>query len=231
MSSRSARRESFRLQLVSCSAAWRASRPRGRRTPIPTRRRRAPLKFRQAVAPPAVEQSSMAPYKPFVLMPFVRLQSIQNDNSGTGPGLRIGDWWELASTNNSPSTASCCSTWRTSTTFRRTSAKRYFVQFAAAPLFHIQASPAAEIVLGPKLGLFVEHASCVALRSGGERQRRGSPGRSECGRVLPTLRRPRSGRPDQLRLHENGVVQQRPGELHGEDNGIKVISFTGAAQF
>ena len=41
-------------------------------------------------APPAVERSGAAPYKPFVLMPFVGIQSIQNDNSGTGPGLRIG---------------------------------------------------------------------------------------------------------------------------------------------
>ena len=109
---------------------------------------------------PAVQKSRAAPYKPFLVMPFIGLQSDQSANADTGPGFRVGglvggrineqfsfngelvfDWLNL---NNIPAGVS---------------ASAYFIQVAAAPLFHVQASPTAEIVLGPKLGLFFAHAS------------------------------------------------------------------------
>jgi hypothetical protein len=98
--------------------------------------------------------------KPFLLLPFVGVQSIHNDNSGTGPGLRVGGLvgarlneqfsfngellFDLENLSNVPPGVN---------------ENVYFIQFAVAPLFHLQASPMAEIVIGPKLGLFFDHAS------------------------------------------------------------------------
>jgi hypothetical protein len=185
-----------------------------------------------ASAPPAVEQSGVAPYKPFLLMPFVGLQSIQNDNSGTGPGLRIGGLvgarineqisfngellFDLENFSNVPPNAS---------------ETAYFVQFAAAPLFHVQASPAAEIVMGPKLGLFVEHASAslYGLELSGNAE--GLLVGANVGaffRLSDALALGGLINFDYMKMEWCSSDQ---GTCTVSDNGLKVISFTGAAQF
>ena len=185
-----------------------------------------------AGAPPAVEQSGVAPYKPFLLMPFVGLQSIQNDNSGTGPGLRIGGLvgarineqislngellFDLENFSNVPANAS---------------ESAYFVQFAAAPLFHVQASPTAEIVMGPKLGLFVEHASAsvYGLELSGNAE--GLLVGANLGafyRLSDALALGGLINFDYMKMEWCSNDQ---GSCTVSDDGLKVISFTGAAQF
>ena len=183
-------------------------------------------------APPAVEQSGAAPYKPFLLMPLVGLQSIQNDNSGTGPGLRIGGLvgarineqfsfngellFDLENFNNVPANVS---------------ESAYFVQFAAAPLFHIQASPAAEIVLGPKLGLFVEHASASAYGLQVSGNAEGLLAGANVGaffRLSDALALGGLINFDYMKMEWCSSDQ---GNCTVSDDGLKVISFTGAAQF
>jgi hypothetical protein len=94
-----------------------------------------------------------APRSPFLGLPFLGINSIQNSNSGTGPGFRIGGIggfrmneqvslnleavYDAININNAPSGVSA-----------------YNFQFAAAPFFHVPASPQADIVIGPKLGAF-----------------------------------------------------------------------------
>ncbi len=107
----------------------------------------------------------------------------------------------------------------------------YFVQFAAAPLFHVQASPTAEIVVGPKLGLFVEHANLSIY------------GQSVSGNAEGLLAGANLGAFFRLSdgLAVGGLVNfdymklewcsSSQGDCTVSDNGIKVISFTGAAQF
>jgi hypothetical protein len=188
-------------------------------------------------APPAVQRSVETAYKPFVLMPFIGLQSEQNANSGTGPGLRVGgvvggrlseqfsfngellfDWENL---NNVPAGLS---------------ASAYFLQFALAPLFHVQASSTAEIVAGPKLGLFFAHAS--ESGSFGGITVDGS-GTSE-GLVLGANVGAFFALSDALSL--GGLINfdylraqwcstNPESDCRTSSNGIKVISFAGAAQF
>ena len=189
-----------------------------------------------AGAPPAVQQSGEASYKPYLLLPFVGLQSVQNENSGTGPGLRIGGFaggrlaeqfsfngellFDLENFTNLPPGVSESS---------------YIIQFAAAPLFHIPASPTAEIVIGPKLGLFFEHFS--ASGSGGTYAVNVS-GSAE-GLLLGANLGAFFRLSDALSL--GGLVNfdyMKPewcsasqGTCTVGTNGLKVISFAGAAQF
>jgi len=169
-------------------------------------------------------------------MPFVGLQSIQNDNSGTGPGLRLGGLvgariseqfsfngellFDLENFNNVPAGLS---------------ESAYIVQFAAAPLFHVQASPTAEIVLGPKLGLFVEHASLSGTLGYSNVDLTGNAEGVLVGANLGTFFRVSDALSlgalvnfDYMKLEWCSSSQ---GNCTVSDDGIKLISFTGAAQF
>ena len=168
-------------------------------------------------AMPAVQQSAAAAYNPFLLMPFIGIQSDQNDNSGTGPGLRVGGLIGGRISEQFSFNGELLFDWENLNTIPAgVSASAYILQFAAAPLFHLQASPTAEIVHWSQARPLFRACQPVRWRSGRKRQRRGPGGRSEPGRILPGLRCPLLGRPHQLRLPEGGVVQQRPGELHDE---------------
>ncbi len=188
-------------------------------------------------APTAVQESGAAPYKPFVLMPFVGVQSVQNANSNTGPGLRVGGvvgarindqfsfngelLFDLENFSNVPTSIN---------------ESAYFLQVAAAPLFHVQASPTVEIVLGPKLGLFLEHASVSGSLGG-------TYSLDLSGNAEGLLVGANAGAFFQVSdaLSLGGLVNfdymkmewcsSSSGNCMVSDNGIKVISFTGAAQF
>lgn len=188
-------------------------------------------------APPAVQRSAETAYKPFVLMPFIGLQSEQNANSGTGPGLRVGgvvggrlseqfsfngellfDWENL---NNIPAGVS---------------ASAYFLQFSLAPLFHVEASPTAEIVVGPKVGLFFAHASESASLGGLTVDTSGSSEGLVLGANLGAFFRLSDALAlgglinfDYLRAEWCSISQG--GDCTTSSDGIKVISFAGAAQF
>jgi hypothetical protein len=183
-------------------------------------------------ATPAVQQSGAPPYKPFVLMPFIGFQSIQNENSGTGPGLRIGGLVgsrinEQFSFNGELS----FDLWNLSDVPANASESVYLLQFAAAPLFHLQASPTAEIVLGPKLGLFVQHASLSyygqAASSGAEGLLVGA-NLGAFFRVSDALSLGGLVNFDYMKMEWCSNDQ---GNCTVSDIGLKVISFTGAAQF
>ncbi len=103
--------------------------------------------------PPTVAQPAPLPRNPWLAMPFIGIHSIQNSNSGTGPGLRIGGIggfrasdqlslngevvYDVVNLNNSVPGDSF-----------------YNVQVAAAPFYHVQASPTFEVLVGPKVGFF-----------------------------------------------------------------------------
>ena len=187
-------------------------------------------------APPAVQQSGAASYRPFLLMPFLGIQSEQNANSGTGPGLRVGGLvggrlseqfsfngellFDLENLNNIPPGVS---------------ASAYLLQFAAAPLFHVQVSPAAEIVVGPKLGLFFAHASESGSAGTFTVDLSGSSEGLVLGGNLGAFFRLSDALSlgglinfDYLRAEWCSADQ---GTCTVSDNGLKVISFAGAAQF
>ena len=103
---------------------------------------------------PAIQQPAPPPpHNPWVAMAFIGVHSFQNDNFATGPGLRIGGIgglrvndqfsfngeivYDFVNLNASPSGISV-----------------YNFQIAAAPFFHLQASPSAEVVIGPKIGFY-----------------------------------------------------------------------------
>jgi hypothetical protein len=187
-------------------------------------------------APPAVQQSGAEAYKPFVLLPFIGLQSVQNNNSGTGPGLRVGGLvggrlseqlsfngellFDLENFSNVPAGES---------------ESAYFIQFALAPLFHVQASPSAEIVIGPKLGLFFEHASVSGNIGTYNLNLSGSTEGLLVGANLGAFFR----LSDALSL--GGLINfdymkmewctTSQGTCTVSGDGLKVISFAGAAQF
>jgi hypothetical protein len=102
---------------------------------------------------PAVQQPAPPPRNPWLAMAFIGVHSFQGDNFATGPGLRIGGIgglrvndqlsfngeivYDLVNPNASLSGVSI-----------------YNFQIAAAPFYHLQASPTAEVVIGPKVGFY-----------------------------------------------------------------------------
>jgi len=102
---------------------------------------------------PAVQQPATPPRNPWLAMAFVGVHSFQGDDFATGPGLRVGGIgglrvndqlsfngelvYDVVNSNASLS----------GVTF-------YNFQVAAAPFYHLQASPAAEVVIGPKVGFY-----------------------------------------------------------------------------
>jgi hypothetical protein len=183
-------------------------------------------------AMPAVQQSGPPAYKPFLLLPFIGVQSIQNDNSGTGPGLRVGGiigarlsdqfsfngelLFDLENISNVPPGAS---------------ESAYFVQFAAAPLFHLQASPTAEIVMGPKLGLFVEHASLSGYGLDVSGNAEGLLVGVNLGAFFRISDALSLGGLINFDYMRQEWCSNEQGDCTTSDDGLKVISFTGAAQF
>ncbi len=187
-------------------------------------------------APPAVQQSGAASYKPFLLMPFIGIQSIQNENSGTGPGLRVGGLiGARLSDQFSFNGELLFDLWNISNVPTGISESAYVVQFAAAPLFHVQASPTAEIVVGPKLGGFFEHASISGSYGGLTLDSSGSAEGLLVGANLGAFFRLSDALSlggllnfDYMRME---WCSNDAGNCTPSTDGLKVISFTGAAQF
>ncbi len=103
---------------------------------------------------PAIQQPAPPPPRnPWLAMGFVGVHSFQGNNFATGPGLRIGGIgglrvndqlsfngeivYDVVNPNTSVSGVSF-----------------YNFQVAAAPFYHLQASPSAEVVIGPKIGFY-----------------------------------------------------------------------------
>jgi hypothetical protein len=103
---------------------------------------------------PALQQPApLPPRNPWLAMGFVGIHSFQNADFATGPGLRIGGIgglrvndqlsfngelvYDFVNLNGSVSGVSV-----------------YNLQVATAPFYHLQASPSAELVIGPKLGFY-----------------------------------------------------------------------------
>ena len=187
-------------------------------------------------APPAVQQSGAAPYSPFVLMPFIGLQSIQNDNSNTGPGLRVGGVLGGRMADQFSFNGELLfDLWNISNVPAGVSESAYVAQVAAAPLFHLQASPTVEVVIGPKLGLFFAHASASgstgAITVSGSESSEGLLVGANLGaffRVADALSVGGLINFDYLKEEWCSTDQ---GTCTVDDNGLKVISLTGAAQF
>jgi hypothetical protein len=186
--------------------------------------------------PPAVQQSGAASYKPFLLMPFIGFQSIQNDNSGTGPGLRVG---AVAGARMSEQFSFngelLFDLWNFSNVPAGISESAYVVQFAAAPLFHVQASPTAEIVVGPKLGLFFAHSSASGSAGGitlsGSESSEGLLVGANVGAFFRLSDALAVGGLINFDYLREEWCSNDQGSCTVDDNGLKVISFTGAAQF
>jgi len=102
---------------------------------------------------PAIAQPAPPPRNPWLAMGFIGVHSFQGDNFATGPGLRVGGIgglrvndqlsfngelvYDVVNPNDSVSGISF-----------------YNFQVAAAPFYHLQASPTAEVVIGPKVGFY-----------------------------------------------------------------------------
>jgi hypothetical protein len=183
-------------------------------------------------AMPAVQQSGAAPYKPFLLMPFIGLQSDQNDNSNTGLGLRVGALLGSRISEQFSFNGELVFDWENLNDIPPgVSASAYFIQFAAAPLFHVQVSPTAEIVLGPKLGLFFAHVSeseGAAAFSGSSEGLLLGANLGAFFRVADSLSLGGLINFDYMRAEWCTTDQ---GDCTVSDDGLKVISFAGAAQF
>ena len=186
--------------------------------------------------PAAVQQSGGESYKSYVLLPFIGVHSIQNDNSGTGPGLRIGGIvGARLSEQFSFNGELLFDLWNISNVPAGVSESAYVIQFAAAPLFHLPVSPTAEIVLGPKLGLFFDHASVSGNLGGVTVSGSGSGEGLLVGANLGALFRVSDALSlgglinfDYLREEWCSTDQ---GTCTVSGDGLKVISFSGAAQF
>ncbi len=188
-------------------------------------------------ATPAVQQAGAASYKPYVLMPFVGLQSVQNTGSDTGPGLRIGGFVGGRMSQQFSFNGELLFDLENVNAPAGVSESAYIMQFAAAPLFHLQASLNAEIVIGPKLGLFFEHFSVSQSVGTNTLDFSGSGEGVLLGANLGAFFRVSDALSlgglfnfDYLR-EEWCSTSQGTGTCTPSDNGLKVISFTGAAQF
>jgi hypothetical protein len=181
---------------------------------------------------PAVQQSSAAPFKPFLLLPFIGVQSIQNENSGTGPGLRIGGLiGGRVSEQFSFNGELLFDLWNISNVPPTVSESAYVIQAAAAPLFHLQASPTAEIVMGPKLGLFFDHASVSGGGLSGSVSGEGFLVGANLGAFFRVSEALSVGGLINFDYMREEWCSSDQGDCTASDDGLKVISFAGAAQF
>ena len=184
-------------------------------------------------APTPAAQPAEVAYKPTVLMPFIGIHSIQNDNSGTGPGLRVGALiGGRMSDQFSFNGEALFDLWNPSNVPADASESAYVIQVSAAPLYHAQVSPVAEIVVGPKLGFFYDHASVTAygqdISGGGEGFLVGA-NLGAFFQVSSALSLGGLFNFDYLR--EEWCSVSGGGDCTPSGDGLKVISFSGAAQF
>ncbi|HLK91968.1 MAG TPA: hypothetical protein VKZ18_18895 [Polyangia bacterium] len=192
----------------------------------------APPPAAPAYTPTVQQPGAPAPYKPVLLMPFIGVNSVQNSNSGTGVGFRIGGMGgarinEMVSANfellfddinisNVPSGID---------------AGEYFIQAAVAPLVHVPVTPAAELVVGPKAGGFYSHASLSYLTVSETTSIEGWLVGANLGaffRVSDALSVGGLFNFDYLRAESCSASM---GMCTTTGDGLKMISFTGAVQF
>lgn len=185
-------------------------------------------------ASPSAAQPAAVAYKPAVLMPFIGFHSIQNDNSGTGPGLRIGG---LAGARLGDQFSfngeALFDLWNYSDVPAGASISAYDIQVSAAPLYHLQVAPTAEIVVGPKLGFFYFHDSASAL---GQDLGSGSAEGFLLGANLGAFFRisdavSLGGLANFDYLRQEWCSNSGGGDCTPSGDGLKVISLSGAAQF
>jgi hypothetical protein len=184
---------------------------------------------------PTVQQAAPPPYSPVLLMPFIGINSIQNANSGTGPGFRIGGLggarlnptvsanfellFDLFNFNNVPSGLS---------------ASEYVIQAAVAPLVHLPVTPMAEVVLGPKAGGFYAHNSVsgtvpYALNETGSAE--GWLVGANLGAFFKVSDALSVGGLFNFDYLKAESCSASVGTCTTSSDGLKMISFTGAAQF
>ncbi len=221
---------------VQVARAQDAEPPGGSPSAAPSTDPNAPPPGAYSVAPPAIRQSDAASYKPYLLMPFIGVQSEQNDNSNTGPGLRVGGLFGGRINEQFSFNGELLFDWENLSNIPAgLNASAYFIQLGAAPLFHGQVSPTAEIVIGPKLGFFFAHASESGTFAGmtldGSASTEGLVLGANLGaffRLSDSLSLGGLFNFDYLRAEWCTVSQ---GDCTTSSDGIKVISFAGAAQF
>jgi hypothetical protein len=181
-------------------------------------------------------QPAMAPYKPFLAMPFIGIHSIQNDNSGTGPGLRVGGLIGARLNEQVSFNAEALfDLWNFSNVPDGASVSAYVIQVSAAPLYHLQVAPTAEIVVGPKLGFFYDSESVSASSAyynvdvsvGGE----GFLVGANLGAFFRLSDALSLGGLVNFDYLKEEWCSSNQGDCTAGDDGIKVISLAGAAQF
>jgi hypothetical protein len=115
---------------------------------------------------PALQQPApLPPRNPWLAMGFVGIHSFQGDNFPTGPGLRIGGIGGLRVNDQLSFNGEIVYDF-VNPNGSISGITMYNLQVAAAPFYHLQASPAAEVVIGPKLGFYRLAASGSDYYSG-----------------------------------------------------------------
>jgi hypothetical protein len=107
-----------------------------------------------AAPPGAYQPVPMAPPRsPWLILPFLGVQSIQNTGSGTGPGVRIGG---IAGTRYGDQLSLNGELVYDVVNYDGpyTGVTSYNIQVAAAPFFHLPVGPMADVVVGPKVGYY-----------------------------------------------------------------------------
>ena len=111
-----------------------------------------------ATAPGAYPPGAYAPpvpppRSPFLILGFVGFHSIQNSDSGTGPGLRVGG---IAGTRLGDQLSLNGEIVYDLINYDGpySGVTDYNIQVAAAPFFHAPVGPMADVVVGPKVGFF-----------------------------------------------------------------------------
>ena len=104
---------------------------------------------------PAVQQPAPPPRNPWLAMGFVGIQSFQGSNfTDAGPGLRIGGIGGLRVNDQLSLNGEIVYDFVNINDPSASGVSVYNLQLAAAPFYHVQASPSAEVVIGPKVGFY-----------------------------------------------------------------------------
>jgi hypothetical protein len=93
------------------------------------------------------------PRSPFLALGFLGFHSIQNSNSGTGPGLRVGGIGGFRLSDQLSLNGEIVYD-LVNYDGPATGVTEYNVQVAAAPFFHAPVGPTADVLVGPKVGFF-----------------------------------------------------------------------------
>ncbi len=192
----------------------------------------APPPAAPAYTPTVQQPGATAPYKPVLLMPFIGVNSIQNSNSNTGLGFRIG---AMGGARLNPMVSAnfelLFDDINLSNIPSGYDAGEYFIQAAVAPLVHVPLSPTAELVAGPKAGGFYYHASVsyntLSATTSGEGWLVGA-NLGAFFRISDALALGGLFNFDYLRAESCSASM---GTCMTTDNGLKMISFTAAVQF